>query len=138
MTRLTDDQEPVMRQHDDGTIEILNRAECAQVFPCTVEALDLMVADHNAKCAEVDALRAERDAAVERFDTAWADMRRIVAAGPEAERDAAVARAEQAEARIAAALVLCDEWQKPGMTNHPSTDYAINEVRRALSGEETP
>jgi len=151
MTRLTDNQIEHLRAD-------LQPGDWGVMSDDTVLAL----------LAEVDALRAERDTAIERFDTAWADMRRIVAAGPEAERDAAAARAEraeatvqhqameaisalaeweeehharlQAEARIAAALTQLDAGAPTSWSSagHEAFEWLAIAIRSALSGKEAP
>jgi len=90
--------------------------------------------------AEVDALRAERDAAedfraeiaVESFTAPDADWSTILDS-LRSRIAASVARAKKAEARIAAAVTLCEPgimWVYPGRMR--------DMLRRALSGEEGP
>lgn len=92
----TEGQEPILRQvNSGGTIEIVNRDDCADRFECSIEALDRLVADHNAKCGEVDALRAERDDAIK--DRAWWHA---LSDRYDEEALEQAARAEQAETRL--------------------------------------
>lgn len=38
---------PLIQRAEDGTLTILDRDNCDRVFPCAIEALDQMIADHN-------------------------------------------------------------------------------------------
>ena len=156
MTRLTDGQEPILRQTtSDGTIEILNRDECADRFECSIQALDGLVADHNALVAQVGALRAERDALDESLhkltlDFSTALRANTVAVARAEEAEAALAqhdedarqylgiietRCSDLEARIAAAEVLhVDYDQAPGNCRCCGEPFPCS-TRRALSGE---